>query len=219
MLDINMLDFENPTELCIIMGKNRSDKGNFNITKSHHNYTIIYHEIFKKIQNENLKIFELGLGTNNIKIPSNMGLGGRPGASLYGWAEYFKNSYIYGADVDKDILFQNDRIKTFYCDQTNPDVIKKLWNNDILNQIEFDIIIEDGLHEFYANVIFFENSIHKLKKNGYYIIEDIKKSDITKFEHKINEWKNIYPELIYQLICIPSKINNSDNNLLVIHKN
>ena len=114
-----------------------------------------------------------------------MGIDGRPGASLYGWNEFFINSKIYGADIDSDILFNTDNIKTFYCDQTKPDIIKNMWNNNLLDGL-FDIIIDDGLHTFYANECFFENSIHKLNKNGYYIIEDIREVDFELFKNKIS---------------------------------
>ena len=96
-----------------------------------------------------------------------MGIDGIPGASLYGWEEFFPNSCIFGADIDTDILFDTDKIKTFYCDQTNPESIKNMWNKPQLNE-NFDIIIEDGLHKFHDNVCFFDNSIHKLNSNGYY---------------------------------------------------
>ena len=202
------------TPLCIIMGNNKSDKGNINITYSKHNYTTFYDSIFKDIKYNNINIFELGLGTNNLTIPSNMGVNGRPGASLYGWSDYFINAHVYGADIDKDILFQTDRINTFYCDQTNVNSINLLWNN---LPIMFDIIIEDGLHNFNANVCFFENSIHKLNKNGYYIIEDIKNTEIPLFEEKINEWKNRYNYLTFNLLKIKSTVNFKDNNLLVVN--
>jgi len=143
------------TPLCEIMGRNKSDKGASNIMTSWHNYTTFYYSIFKNLKNEKLRIFELGLGTNNVSIPSNMGSNGRPGASLYGWAEFFTNSFIAGADIDNNILFNTEKIKTFYCDQTNPDVIKKMWNNNNDLSEDFDIIVEDGLHTFKANVCFF----------------------------------------------------------------
>lgn len=206
-----------PTPLCKIMGDNKSDKGSYDIKKSQHNYTTFYYSIFNKIQNDNLRLFELGLGTNNVNVLSNMGPNGRPGASLYGWRDFFPNSKIYGADIDKGILFSTDRIKTFYCDQTNPDVIKELWNNDELQE-DFDIIIEDGLHTYEANVCFLENSIHKLKVNGYYIVEDIITGDINLFNQKIKEWKIRFPNLIFTLLRIPSFVNNIDNNLLVVYK-
>ncbi len=205
------------TPLCEIMGRNKSDKGASNIMTSWHNYTTFYYSIFKNLKNEKLRIFELGLGTNNVSIPSNMGSNGRPGASLYGWAEFFTNSFIAGADIDNNILFNTEKIKTFYCDQTNPDVIKKMWNNNNDLSEDFDIIVEDGLHTFKANVCFFENSIHKLKPNGYYIIEDIVSNEIPLFNNKIDEWRKLYTHLNFTLLKIKSIKNSLDNNLIVIH--
>lgn len=211
-----LFDEKKSTPLCEIMGRNCSDKGSIDIQNSWHNYTTFYYSIFKDICDKQLRVFELGLGTNNINIPSNMGANGRPGASHYGWSDFFPNSHIFGADIDKDILFNNDKIKTFYCDQTNPEIIKKMWEEPDL-QDDFDIIIEDGLHEVYANVCFFENSIHKLKPNGYFIIEDIKNKDLSNFNLKIKEWESQYKNCSFTLLKIPSA-NTSDNNLLVVFK-
>ena len=205
------------TSLCEIMGRNKSDKGDININNSWHNYTTFYYSIFNELRNKKLRIFELGLGTNNVNLPSNMGIDGIPGASLYGWEEFFPNSCIFGADIDTDILFDTDKIKTFYCDQTNPESIKNMWNKPQLNE-NFDIIIEDGLHKFHANVCFFDNSIHKLNSNGYYIIEDIDNNEIPLFINKIKEWENKYPTFLFTLLKIPSLHNWIDNNLLIVFK-
>ena len=205
------------TPLCEIMGRNKSDKGHININSSWHNYTTFYYSIFKDLCDKNLRIFELGLGTNNVNISSNMGINGRPGASLYGWSEFFPNSDIYGADIDTNILFNTDKIQTFYCDQTNPDVVKNMWNHTNLQE-NFDIIIDDGLHTFDANVCFFENSIHKLKPNGYFIIEDILYNEEYLFINKIKEWETEYKDCSFTLLKIPSSCNKFDNTLLVIIK-
>jgi SAM-dependent methyltransferase len=199
------------------MGRNRSDKGDINITRSWHNYTTFYYSIFKDLCDKKLRVFELGLGTNNVRIPSNMGRFGRPGASLYGWAEFFPNADIFGADIDKDILFSTNRIKTFFCDQTKPEIIENMWKQPEL-QDNFDIIVEDGLHEFEANVCFFENSIHKLNPGGYYIIEDLLNDTENLFIHKITEWESQYTDCTFTLLKIPSMRNQVDNTLLVITK-
>ena len=146
-----------------------------------------------------------------------MGKDGRPGASLYGWQEFFPNSYIFGADIDTDILFNTDKIKTYYCDQRSPEIILKMWIKPDLQE-NFDIIIEDGLHTFNANVCFFENSIHKLKQNGYFIIEDINNTEEHLFINKIKTWELEYKDCSFTLLKIPSVRNNSDNNLLVVFK-
>jgi hypothetical protein len=205
------------TPLCEIMGRYGSDKGDLDIINSHHNYTTFYYSIFGKLKEKKLRIFELGLGTNNVTIPSNMGINGKPGASLYGWSEFFPNSDIFGADVDKEILFNTDKIKTFYCDQTNPHIIKYMWNDSNLQE-NFDIIIDDGLHTFNANVCFFENSIHKLNPNGYYIVEDIVNWEEDLFINKIKEWETQYTDCVFNFLKIPSLHNTIDNTLLVISK-
>lgn len=209
-------DEKTATPLCVIMGRNKSDKGSSSITTSWHNYTTFYYSIFKSLRNEPLRVFELGLGTNNVSVPSNMGVDGRPGASLYGWAEFFPHAQIYGADIDRGVLFNTDRIKTYYCDQTNPTTIKAMWNEPELTK-EFDIIVEDGLHEFSANVCFFENSIHKLKVGGYYIIEDLLNVELAQFKSKLNDWRTSYPNFEFTLLTIPNH-NPNDNNLLVINR-
>lgn len=163
-----------PTELCVLMNKYGSDKGTQN--KGRGNYTKLYNFLFSEIKDKIKNVFEVGLGTNYTDVPSSMGIDGVPGASLRGWREYFTNANIYGADLDRRILFQEERIKTFFVNQFDKKTINDLWFE--LENIEFDIIIDDGIHDVSfdnksGNKIFFENSIHKLKKNGFYIIEDV----------------------------------------------
>ena len=153
MIDIDNINM-NTTELCHIMSKYGSDKGN-----GWHNYTILYDHLFNNIRYDALNVFEVGLGTNNIDVPSNMGPNGKPGASLYGWREYFKNSNIYGADIDKRILFESNNIKTYYTNQLNANDITNMW---LKIDVDFDIIIDDGLHECNANINFLKFSLHKL---------------------------------------------------------
>ena len=146
MVNIEDLDFTKPTELCKIMGKSGSDKGNINLSNTAHNYTILYDYLFSHLKDKEIRLFELGLGTNNPNLPSSMGINGVPGASLYGWKEYFPKAKIYGADIDKNILFNTDDIKTYYCDQRSSQIIQNMWNSNTELKDEFDIIIEDGLH-------------------------------------------------------------------------
>ena len=79
---------------------------------------------------------------------------------------------------------------------------------------EFDIILEDGLHEYGANICFFENSIKFLSDEGIYIIEDIYFKDKEKF---INYFKG--KNFNYSIIDIYHKENIANNCLLIIRKN
>lgn len=189
------------TELCKMMTRNGSDKGNG------HTYTRFYYEMFKDIRNEPLNIFEVGLGTNNINIPSNMGRGGIPGASLRGWRDFFPNANIVGADIDKDILFTENRIKTFYCNQLESSTIIEMWSKI---PEYFDIIVDDGLHTPQANLTFFQNSFFKLKQNGIYIIEDIYVANIPEYEKFLTENNHLY-----QVVLLNA---HNDNNFVIVWK-
>lgn len=198
------------TDLCKIMTNHGSDKGS-----GWHNYTIFYDEKFRQIRDKKIKVFELGLGTNNPNLPSSMGVNGKPGASLRGWKEFFPLADVFGADIDTNILFEEDRIKTFYCDQRNEKVISEMWNNEYLKDITFDIIIDDGLHEVSANITFLKNSYHKLNKNGIYIIEDVANSQVNSFKNELENLSKNY-NFKYEIKIIENHQNKLDNNLIVI---
>ena len=72
-----------------------------------------------------------------------------------------------------------NKIKTYYVDQTSVVSISELFKN--IGSVNFDIIIDDGLHQYNANICLFENSFKFLNKQGYYIIEDVSYKDKSKF--------------------------------------
>jgi hypothetical protein len=202
--------------LCDIMNKHGSDKA------SQHTYTPFYEKLFSELKNKKINLFELGIGTNNPNIKSTMGIDGIPGASLRGWSEYFQFGNIYGADIDRNILFSEDRIKTFYVDQTNAKDIEALWSNDELSNIEFDIIIDDGLHEPTAAITFFQNSFNKLKKDGIYIIEDVIMHYIPDYIHGLLcsglNCKSYIQLINHGFNVKGGEIAGYDNCLLIIEK-
>ena len=203
------LAFNERTDLCEIMTSSGSDKAR----TEWHNYTVLYTHLFEPIRNRPLTVFELGLGTNFEDVPSSMRGTGTPGGSLRGWAAYFPNASIYGADIDRRILFSEPRIRTYYCDQTNAQEVHKMWQ-DIP---DCDIIIEDGLHKFDANKVFFENSVHKLKVGGYFIIEDITRDDAPLMKMQVQQWRDKFPYLDIVIADVPHAENNWDNRLLIAH--
>ena len=168
-------------ELADKYGTDKGGDVNKNLSKKEelNNYTPLYQKFFSRDKNNYRLVFELGIGSNNLDTPSNMGSNGKPGASLYMWQEYFPNAEIFGADVDKRILFNENRIKTYFVDQYSTESIKKMWVE--IDRNNFDLIIDDGIHDYKGNVNFFENSIQYLKKGGLYIIEDVNNIYVENF--------------------------------------
>ena len=190
--------------LTEIMNYYGSDKGS-----GWHNYTVFYDELFSKIRNDKLTILEIGIGSVNPNILSNMcGKSGgyEPGSSLRGWREYFPNAMIYGCDIDKDILIQSERIQTFHLDQTSYTSIKEMILD---NPRTYDIIIDDGLHHFPTNWNLLKLISTKLNKGGIYVIEDIMGFDPEILKESFCHGKNIKYHPLY------NPQNNADNNLLV----
>jgi hypothetical protein len=157
------LDRKSSEELKLLLESYGSDKTN------PHNYHYLYGPILSN-KNEIKNIFEIGLGTKNINIVSNMGVDGKVGASLRAFRDYCPNANIVGADIDREILFTENRISTYFVDQTKPETLDYILPN-ISN--EFDLLIDDGLHSPNANIAVISFAINKIKKGGWIVIEDI----------------------------------------------
>ena len=178
--------------LSELFDKYGSDKGT-NKNKDHvydwhpNNYADLYTMLFEGVRETARTVFECGIGTNNPNMPSSMGERGKPGASLKAWRDYFSNAEIFGADIDASILFQEERIKTGYMDQCDPNSIKMFLKKFNLNKL--DVVIDDGLHTFQAAKTLFENTYPVLAKGGFYIIEDIHPSEAEHFTKYFNSLK------------------------------
>jgi SAM-dependent methyltransferase len=195
--------------MCRLMAGYGSDK-------ALHGYTHLYWALFSDRFDRPLRVFELGLGTNNPAMLSNMGVFGAPGASLRGWRDLFPQASVFGADIDRGILFQEDRIQTFYCDQLDQSSIRKVWSDPALRG-GADIIIEDGLHTFEANVSFLEGSLDHLRPGGIYVIEDIAREDVEKWYERLETvHSKQYPTHEFAFVVLAE--HDDDSNVLVIRR-
>ena len=153
------------TELSDLFERHGSNNSSF------HDYHLLYAPILAPLRREPLYLLEIGLGTNNPAIVSTMGKSGRPGASLRAFRDFLPHAQIVGADIDRQILFEEDRIRTFYVDQTREESFEELATH--LSNAPFDLVIDDGLHSPNANIGTMLFSFQILKRGGRFIVEDI----------------------------------------------
>jgi hypothetical protein len=151
-----------------------SDKGTF------HGYSRIYSCILNELSEKDIRIAEIGIGTNNTKIPSNMGKKGIPGASLRAWNDLSGIEAVYGLDVDRQVLVNSDKISSFYLDQLSQESWNELEN--CIRPGTLDIFIDDGLHSPLANTMFLNNAHKFIKQNGFIIVEDIDDNSLSFWE-------------------------------------
>ncbi len=164
---------EDLNQLAELLNQHGSDKVSFN-------YHIAYSALLKGKKNNAINTLEIGLGTNNIDVLSNMGVNGKPGASLRAFRDMYPNAQVFGADIDKRVLFSEDRIKTFFVDQTSPAILSDFKKQ--LGGIKFDLIIDDGLHNAQANLNTLNFALDLLADDGVFVIEDIAKTDFKYYQ-------------------------------------
>ena len=206
---LKLIEHTHKTPLVVDIATLENDKSDYlknmfikyGSDKNFHNYHILYSSIIDPTKK--MDIMEIGLGTRNPTIPSTMYFYEQeaqfintPGASLRAFKEFCPLSNIYGADIDREILFTEERIETFFVDQSDIESLNSLFKNRM-----FDIIIDDGLHHISSNMNTLLATLEHVNIDGYIIIEDIDfvdiwyavdfiMSQIPKFETKIIDCKN-----------------------------
>ena len=160
-----------------------------------HNYINNYITLFDSYDKNNIKnILEIGLGFNldNSDTAFSTKNNYKSGNSLRMWNDYFTDANIYGIDIRSELLFNENRIKTFLADQGNDNDLQNFINN--IN-CKLDIIIDDGNH-CKEHQVFSFIFLHKyLNKDGLYIIESVQPDNINEF---IN--LTIFPENFRNII-------------------
>lgn len=137
-----------------------------------HNFHFVYGDIFRKLGRTNsLRTLEIGMGTNNPHLPSTMGKRGSPGASLRAFRDFLPRAAVHGGDIDRAILFQEDRIRTGFVDQLDLPTLDTLYT--AMGSEPFDLIIDDGLHALGANANTLLFALRSVRPGGFVVIEDV----------------------------------------------
>jgi glycosyltransferase involved in cell wall biosynthesis len=204
--------------------KYNTDK--FNDKPHCHTYHNRYGKLFYELKDKPLKVFEMGIGTVNPRIPSSMEgyqrlFNYKPGASHRAWNEYFSHidTRICGGDIDEEICkdemyIEFAKIKCKAVDQTDVKSVKECFTyfttskdeNKFFNNDLFDIIIDDGLHTEEGALGMLRGAWDYLKVGGIYAIEDLN------FDYK----KYIAPEFhqYCEIWCEPKNTGNVEDNYI-----
>lgn len=134
-----------------IFNNYRSDKGSMFGAK--HNYSSFYETLFFHIRNDKFNLLEIGI---------------QEGYSIKSWLDYFSKAKIFAVDRDIHLnhktILQNDRVKFYYGEAESI-------NFD--SSVKFKVIIDDADHGLDTQQTLLRKYFPKLKKNGFYIIEDL----------------------------------------------
>jgi len=135
-----------------------------------HKYSIFYEKYFSKLKNKEIKILELGSHE------------GRGIASFY---YYFPQAHLYGANINPfQMIYKSKRIIELFVDVSSKEIL-----NNLAHHLDFDldIIIDDASHNLRDILLALPIFFKKLKKEGYYVIEDADQFKVYKELNPTNE--------------------------------
>ena len=161
-----------------------------------------------------IDILEFGLGTKNPAFASTMyfykqdaNFESTPGSSLRAFRDFVKDSRVFGVEIDKDILFEEERIKTQFVDQLQRPTVDAIFPGQ-----EFDFVVIDGLHQVIADVNSVLSSFPRMRSGGVIVVEDV---------CILENWK-IIDSMLRQNKDVAStffvKDDDTDSHLYVIQK-
>ena len=172
------------TELCKLAFKYGADK----CPQINHQYTPFYYDFLKDKRNSIKKILEFGVGDNKVKavIPNYT-----IGASLYMWRDFFPNAQIYGADIARECIFEDERIKTYRCNEFSKPQVEEL-----IKTIgsDIDLVIDDADHHTNRQMDLLRYLMPLLQKSVTYIIEDCGNTNLV--AKNFPEYNSYIPTLI-----------------------
>ncbi len=129
-----------------------------------------------------LDVYEKYVGPMRHTAKQVLEFGVLNGASLRTWRDYFSVAHIYGVDIDP--AANNDygqRTTVFTASQTDPTVLAKISG-------DLDVIVDDGSHLVSHIVESFYLWWPRLKRGGFYFIEDLEAS-----YYDMSPWRKTHP--------------------------
>ena len=195
------------------------DKGSLDWNMPHpykwlpHTYAWVYEALLSPRREKIKHIFECGIGS-----PHDPQTADRPevrlhipaGASMRVWRDYFPHAHIHAGDIDKEVLFEEERLHTGYIDQLNPQAIESFFKEQGVES--YELMIDDGLHTAKAALTLFAHAHPYLAEGGYYFIEDMPEPYLLTLHEELNKYRESFQ---IEFLCMNMPVA-PDNNLVVI---
>lgn len=129
----------------------------------HTNYFKIYDDLFSSYKNKKITFVDIGVFS---------------GGSLFMWKKFFgKRAKIIGVELNPTAKqFEKHGFKIYIGDQSSED----FWNKFFKKVGKVDIVLDDGGHTNYQQIITTNSCIPNIKDGGLMIVEDTHSNYIKK---------------------------------------
>ncbi len=133
-------------------------------------YFDVYEEVFKNLKEKKITFVEVGVLN---------------GGSLQMWKKYFHpESRIIGIDLNPECKkFESNGMEIFIGDQAD----ETFWENFFKKVGKIDILLDDGGHLSYQQIITTIKAIKNINDEGLLVVEDVHSSYLDKFNNIIRK--------------------------------
>jgi len=173
-----------------------TDKHSLTYELGHDYVRGFYDKEFEKYADKEIRLLEIGVYT---------------GASLALWQKYFTKGEIVGLEIHDNLIQEKyanlDRVTVGICDAYLPSVANQLGT--------FDIIIDDGSHDFPDLKTCIELYLPLVRDGGVLVLEDL--ADISYFDELIDIVPKEHRSNV-ECFDLRENIGRSDDLLMVIRK-
>lgn len=146
-----------------------------------HRYDRLYEPSLSHLHDKEFNMLEIGVFKGN---------------SIEAWRDYFPKATLYGIDIfvrvqpERIPALNLSRVRWCKCDSIEGPNTEFC---EMVGEIKFDVIIDDGLHTHDSQRLTFENFIPYLKDDGVYFIEDVWAFDHMNEKQRNHYWMKQHP--------------------------
>ena len=157
----------NDLSLTELADRYKSDKGMLRLP--HHGYTFVYEMLFNPLRHKPVSLLELGLARTSEDYRGRSETRSCTlSPSVEMWLQYFDHAHVTGFDLSDFSQHKDSRFTFIQGDLGNSNDYNRILENDAA----FDIVIDDGSHASFHQMLAFSKLFSAVKDGGYYIIED-----------------------------------------------
>ncbi len=146
----------------------KTDKGA--LRWPHHGYTFTYEMLFQHLRDKPISVLELGLAKTSQDYRGRSELRTKAvSPSVEMWQRYFPKSHVTGFDLSDFSSQESERFSFIKGD------LGKASDYDVIISLnrKFEIIVDDGSHASFHQMLAFSKLFPLLNDGGFYIIEDL----------------------------------------------
>jgi len=190
----------NPPRLSRAFVWNGSDK-----VGGWHNFGYVYSLLLDQFAERGFNLMEVGDGSSLWGPAAGSGDGYLAGGSMQAWKDAF-NVNAVGVEIDRSAGQGFSLSHPVIVNRSEKSTLQEQ-----LNRQHYDVIIDNGFHDFEASTALLQAALAKPQAPGLYFIEAVQVADTARWENYLSAIPNAS-----LFVSFPSPVNYQDNCMVMV---